>query len=311
MYDEIENSSNNQYQKQIENLQDTIVVANYARNNVAAIAILSLGQTWWEKIRNGSGIDNPVALTSVINILSTIPTSGISEPQKLTAIKASLDSLQLSSRNSLNSLQETITKAQDVKNVASTTFELGTLQTLSIQSHREKNPVRALGTSYVKGYTRGQRTIAGSMIFTLFDEHALAALIRAMNHDTAKRYGEMYDTDLSSLMIDQLPPIDLTILFCNEYGAMSKMSLYGVEFINNGMTLSIEDILTEEVVNWVARDIDEMVRIEDRPFIQTQRGIQYNSNQKDKTGSNLLVGNRNSYNEFLKKIGVRRRLTGL
>jgi hypothetical protein len=36
------------------------------------------------------------------------------------------------------------------------------------------------------------------------------------------------------------------------------MGLYGVEFVQDGGTFSIEDIFTESVVQYVARDIDPM-----------------------------------------------------
>ena len=70
-----------------------------------------------------------------------------------------------------------------------------------------------------------------------------------------------YDTldhSAPSLLPDQLPPLDLSIVFVNEYGSQSKMAIYGVEFVNDGVTYSIEDLLTEQVINFMARDIDIM-----------------------------------------------------
>lgn len=98
----------------------------------------------------------------------------------------------------------------------SSTVVLASLQTISIQSFREKNAVRAMGHSYAKGYTRGTRTIGGSMIFTIFHEHALRQLISSMGN--SQTYGER-DTELSTLLPDQLPPIDITLVFANEFGA--------------------------------------------------------------------------------------------
>lgn len=208
-------------------------------------------------------------------------------------------------QNNLIAAQERINKLKQISLKATETLVLGTLQTLSVQSFRDKNPVRSLGTSYVKGFVRGARTIAGSMIFTVFNEHALAQLIRAMaGSDTWK---EM-DADLSSLIADQLPPIDITITFRNEYGSVSSMSIYGVEFTTDGMTLSIEDIITEEVLQFVARDIDVMQSRGSIKLSQYEKGMHYRD-MTDTSATNLLYTSQEAYSEYLKKIGIKRRLS--
>lgn len=181
------------------------------------------------------------------------------------------------------------------------TVVLATLQTISVQSHREKFAVRALGHSYVKGYTRGQRTIAGSMIFTVFNEHALAQLQRAMG----QRKEFVNRNEISTLLPDQLPPIDLTIVFANEYGHLSEMRLYGVEFVNDGVTFSIEDLLSENVMQFVARDADVLTDRGKVRLSRMQRGT-FDFENDDDSGSKLLDDE--NYLEYLDKIGVRRRL---
>jgi len=59
-------------------------------------------------------------------------------------------------------------------------------------------------------------------------------------------------------LIDQLPPLDISLIFANEYGAISHMGIWGVEFMQEGATFSIEDIFSESVVQYVARDLDPM-----------------------------------------------------
>lgn len=49
--------------------------------------------------------------------------------------------------------------------------EFGSIQTLSVSTFREKNPVRSLGFQNVMGYTRGNRTVGGRLIFALLDTH--------------------------------------------------------------------------------------------------------------------------------------------
>lgn len=204
------------------------------------------------------------------------------------------------------SLTDQISNLQTIRKKSLNTVVLANLQTLSIQTHREKFPVRSLGESYVKGYTRGPRTIAGSMIFTIFNEHALAALIRAMS-SKGSIYGE--DSDLSTLIADQLPPIDLTIVFANEYGSLSQAGIYGVEFVNDSMTMSIEDLLTESVVNFVARDVDVMTSKGNIRLSRLQRGMNNSTGPADTSGTDLLFASQDSYNQYLDKLRIRRRLS--
>jgi len=147
---------------------------------------------------------------------------------------------------------------------APTSKVLAEIQTFSWSVFREKDPVRSLGSVYARGFTRGGRTISGSMVFTVFYEHVL--------HEVLKlnlRYKNTGTTDtdpyLATTMIpDQLPPLDITLLFANEYGAISTMSLYGVEFFNEGGTFSIEDIYSETTMQYVARDLDPMRSVAQR-----------------------------------------------
>ncbi|MBM07996.1 MAG: hypothetical protein CMF69_00230 [Magnetovibrio sp.] len=55
--------------------------------------------------------------------------------------------------------------------------ELTSIQTVSISINDAKAPVRSLGFRDIKGMTRSQRTIAGTMIFIVVDDHPLAELM--------------------------------------------------------------------------------------------------------------------------------------
>lgn len=134
---------------------------------------------------------------------------------------------------------------------------LAEAQTISISTHRDKQAVRACGSVYPKGFTRGPRQIAGSLVFTVFNEHVLYEFLEAHSSD--------FDaTAFTSALMDQLPPVDILLSFANEYGQVSRMTIYGVEFVNEGQTMSIEDILTENVVQFVARDYDPMRAVSQR-----------------------------------------------
>jgi hypothetical protein len=145
------------------------------------------------------------------------------------------------------------------------------------------------------------------MIFTLFNEHSLAQLCRALGANRSK-YGNHEETDLGAVLGDQLPPIDLTILFTNEYGSLSRAAIYGVEFLSSGITMSIEDIISEEVIQFVARDIDPMVSQGNIGLSRDQRGMHFNSDgSRDTKGSDLIFTSKDSYNAFLDKLRIRRR----
>lgn len=143
------------------------------------------------------------------------------------------------------------------------TKTLAEIQTLSVSTYREKAPVRGFGAARVKGYVRGTRSVAGTMIFTVFDRNVFLNLLDIDPTD--------FDADdkFTAAIMDQMPPIDISILFANEYGSLSRMTLYGVEFVSEGQTMSIEDLLLEQQVQFIARDIDPMTPVlteDGRPY---------------------------------------------
>lgn len=44
----------------------------------------------------------------------------------------------------------------------------------------------------------------------------------------------------------------------NENGNYSEMSIYGIEILNEGMGMSIDDITTQKSCSFVARGLDDM-----------------------------------------------------
>ena len=146
------------------------------------------------------------------------------------------------------------------------------------------------------------------MIFTVIKEHPLKRLIMAIGDP--KLVGESQsDTAAASLLPDQLPPVDLTIIFANEYGSMSRMGIYGVEFFTDGLTLSSEDIFSEQVLNFSARDIDLMTSVGIMKLSNLDRGI-YNDDGVELSATALLITGEEKYNELLEKIGLRRKYKG-
>ena len=121
-------------------------------------------------------------------------------------------------------------------------FVLGSIQTLSVSTHQDKRPVRSLGNMNAKDYVMGQRTIAGSLVFAVFDRH----------------FADEIMNSAEVLMADEIPALDLTITFANEYGRRSKMVIYGVKLINEGQVMSINDLYTENTYQFVALGMDAL-----------------------------------------------------
>jgi hypothetical protein len=122
---------------------------------------------------------------------------------------------------------------------------LGQASTLSYSIFRDKQPVKTLGRINIRGFTKATRTIAGTLIFAVFDQHVVNHLRDQMSF--------LYEA--GRIKADELPPFDLILTGANEFGATASMRIYGVTVIEEGMTLSVEDIFTENIWSYQARDI--------------------------------------------------------
>jgi hypothetical protein len=121
----------------------------------------------------------------------------------------------------------------------------GEIQTISFSSRRSVEPVRRLGETSPAHYTRGPRTIAGSMQFILLQEDALLDLYRVA-------FNDKFDNEPFFIQ-DRLPPFNVLIQGNNERGHMVEGGLFGVTLIADGTTLSIDDLYTEIGYTFVAR----------------------------------------------------------
>lgn len=181
-----------------------------------------------------------------------------------------------------SSYQQTFTSFSGADIVA--TFNgkiIGELQAITYSVTREKAPIYTMGDPNPRSFSRGKRGIAGSLVFTVFDRDALWNL---KNDDNVYRHGlnsasgdfknpkavHQYGTETQDSIVstwatpqpakysDEIPPFDITINFLNEYGQSGAMTLYGVEILNEGMGMSIDDITTEKACTFIARAIEEM-----------------------------------------------------
>jgi hypothetical protein len=129
---------------------------------------------------------------------------------------------------------------------------LGELQTISYSIHRENTPIRILGRVNPKSFIKGSRTIAGSLIFTVFNEYAFYKI---------KKYRELLgkQNGFFAPLADMLPPFDIILTFSNEYGQMSKMKILGVTIVDEGQTVSIDDLIIEQTYTFMARGIQPLI----------------------------------------------------
>lgn len=160
---------------------------------------------------------------------------------------------------------------------------VGELQSITYSVTREKAPIYTMGSPNARAFSRGKRGIAGSLVFTVFDRDALHGVkerseINAHGLNTSSIHiddiapeGVHKDSDRDKNTVierwkkkrrpvysDEIPPFDVTISFMNEYGQSASMIIYGVEILNEGMGMSIDDITTEKACTFVARAVEDM-----------------------------------------------------
>ena len=126
---------------------------------------------------------------------------------------------------------------------------LGELQTISYSIHMEKRPVRSIGNVNAKDYVMGPRTIAGSLVFAVFNRHFAKNIMAEHNN---------YFSEGQAFLVDELPPFDVVISLANEYGLRSKLVIYGVRLLNEGQVMSVNDVYTENTYQFMATDVEYM-----------------------------------------------------
>lgn len=159
---------------------------------------------------------------------------------------------------------------------------VGALSGITWSVTREKAPIYTMGSPNPRSFSRGKRGIAGSLIFTVFDRPGLYTMLEKHKVDGSVKYftrtsnilpgagntqhrgivpASEQEIDVVSSFpyyADQIPPFDVTITFANEYGQAAARSIYGVEILNEGSGASMDDIVIEETMTFVARELGPM-----------------------------------------------------
>jgi len=184
---------------------------------------------------------------------------------------------------------------------------ISTIQGISYSITRQKAPIYTMGSPDPRAFARSKRGIAGSMILTTFDRHALADFMRASDYAAKKGSIETTQTNPHNVIegvspsslaesiqtvapnqvgdvtginnaaaiesgapdqmsqknqpmfTDQLMPFDTTLMGSNEYGTGSVMRVFGLEVLNEGSGVSIDDTSNEVQMTYIARLISPWV----------------------------------------------------
>ena len=163
---------------------------------------------------------------------------------------------------------------------------VGELQGISYTVQREKAPIYTMGDPDPRSFSRGKRGIAGSLVFMLFDRSALLEAFKDSGFligKNSRHGGELINIAIPSIEIagvgsvsigttgpktvtldkiiarpvyhDQILPFEIVITAANEYGHFASMKIHGVEILNCGSGMSIDDISTDESSTFVATAI--------------------------------------------------------
>lgn len=175
----------------------------------------------------------------------------------------------------------------------SATILLGSLITISYSVYRDKRPVFNLGQPTIDGFAIGNKYVAGSMITSMYLRDEISMFLDENLHNSQNAEFSVQSTNIDpidesiknihTVMRDDLTEFNIHIIFSSEYtGDQSRIILYGANFINNGQVMSIDDLITENTLSFIARDIREQHSIGDKfESIKTAKNI--------KTASSLLA----------------------
>jgi hypothetical protein len=163
-------------------------------------------------------------------------------------------------------------------------MQVMTMQGIAVSVTREKVPIYALGSPRPLSISRGKRGIAGTLQFVLFDREALYSLMQDPDHwyyahaDDINWLNNTYNpasfqADIGAQnqrtiggqdfavvrsvrspaeYMDQIYPFDVTLNAFNEYGNGSFSAIIGLEIINEGTGLSIDDLTNEVQCTYIA-----------------------------------------------------------
>jgi len=177
--------------------------------------------------------------------------------------------------------------------------QIGNLQGISYTVTREKGPNYAMGSANPRTFSRGKRGIAGSMIMLMMDRSNLleslderakfwssaldySRMSSARSADTPDPFRNKAELDMAGAVVpsrefqgrltlayawyhDQIPPFDVVLTALTEMGLAARMAVTGVDILNSGSGVSIDDITTDENFTYVATGLTPWRALEMTP----------------------------------------------
>lgn len=190
---------------------------------------------------------------------------------------------------------ETVNNISDTNNFANVVVKnepaemyiwLGSVISISYSVYRNKKAVHSLGHKVISGFASGPRYVAGTIIKTMFLEDDLILGLQKLREELTK--SGQYTDELailnmaatpqshSNLMLDDILSCDIVVLYMSEYQEnMIKEVIAGATFINNGQVMSVNDMITETTISYIAQDVLQHDRLDSiiSPLKQTNNSI--------------------------------------
>lgn len=156
----------------------------------------------------------------------------------------------------------------DKGNIIDIPIYFGTAITISYSIYRSKQSVFNFGNNLIDGFAIGNKYVAGTLIKGIFTRDELNDALSIIKNGLIASFDPKKLTDISNrnvvhgLMKDDLLSCDINIIYTNEYtGEVQYETIHDATFINNGQVASINDIITESTLSYIARDVKSMERI--------------------------------------------------
>ena len=127
--------------------------------------------------------------------------------------------------------------------------KLESIATVSISIYEAKAPVRRLGHASAVGFSGNIRSIAGSIICYLGDDHPL----KKISEPKMLKHKDDYGNESVS---GRIQPFNMLLLYKNEVDKDYQVLIKNIEIISEGLVTSVNDMATEMVFQFVATEAD-------------------------------------------------------
>ena len=141
----------------------------------------------------------------------------------------------------------------------------GSMITISYSVYRSKQSVFNMGSKLIDGFAIGNKYVAGTLIKGVFDNDELNNTLNTIRNTLIDNFKISDISTVSnsklihSIMKDDVLSCDINIIYTNEYSDKTHMEvIYDATFINNGQVASINDIITETTISYIARSVKSM-----------------------------------------------------